>query len=344
MATYQKKAKANPTSQSMKTIKEHIEGRTFSKVYLLFGEETYLVNQYRDMLVSALVNDGDTMNFTSYTADSYNLNSVAGDIVTMPFLAEYRVVLVEDSGIFDKSDDSLLESIDQMGEENILIFCEKKVDKRKKLYTSLNKNEKASCLEFATPDISTLTKWLSGILSEGGLKVKVTVPDRLITAAGSDMNTLRNEASKLHDYCMERGEITDEDVSEVCVNPVEDKIFDMCEAISKKDSAKALSLYNDLCILKTSPMSVIYLISRQYNQLLQVGQLLSEKKSPSEIASFLKTPEFAARKYISICSRYSVKDLATALDRCQEADLSVKTGKLIDVNSAENLIVNLLAG
>lgn len=342
MATYQKKSKTNPTTASMKTIRDHIEGRTFSRVYLLFGEETYLVNQYRDLLVKALVNDGDTMNFTTYSSDTFNVDSVAGDIVTMPFLAEYRVVLVEDSGIFDKSDEKLLESVEQMGDENVLIFCEKKVDKRKKLYTSLNKNEKASCLEFATPDTATLTKWIAGILSEGGINVRATVPDKLINACGSNMHALKNEASKLHDYCIERGEITDEDVAAICVNPVEDKVFEMCECISKKDSAKALSLYNDLYILKTSPMTVIYLISRQFNLLLQVKQLLSEDKKPAEVASFIKLPEFAARKHISICSRYSDTDLIKAVDRCQEADLSVKTGMLTDVNAAENLIVNLL--
>ena len=134
----------------MNLIRSHIQERSFSRVYLLYGDESYLVCQYRDMLIKALVNDGDTMNFTSYNADSFNMNAVAGDAVTMPFLAEYRVVLVEDSGLFDRSDTELLDIINQMSDSNIIIFTEHKVDKRKSLYSKLSKLECASCLEFTT--------------------------------------------------------------------------------------------------------------------------------------------------------------------------------------------------
>jgi DNA polymerase-3 subunit delta len=82
MAEYKRKTKENPTTKSMKTVRSHIEERTFSNVYLLFGEETYLVNQYRDMLIHALVNDGDTMNFTTYNADSFNVNSADPSRIT----------------------------------------------------------------------------------------------------------------------------------------------------------------------------------------------------------------------------------------------------------------------
>ena len=214
MAEYKRKSKENPTTKSMKTVRSHIDERTFSQVYLLFGEESYLVNQYRDMLIHALVNEGDTMNFTSYNADSFSVNSIAGDMVTMPFLAEYRVVLVENSGLFDKSDETLLDFLQDAGDSNILIFTEQKVDKRKKVYTTLSKMDRASCLEFKTPDIGTLSAWIGSILSEGGLKVRVTVPEKLISAVGSDMNTLKNEATKLHDYAMMRGEITDKDATD----------------------------------------------------------------------------------------------------------------------------------
>ena len=156
------------------------------------------------------------------------------------------------------------------------------------------------------------------------------------------MNALKNEAKKLHDYCMMRGEITDKDVDAICSNPVEDKIFDMCEAISKKDARTAISLYNDLCILKTKPMTIIYLITRQYNILIQVSQLLSENADVSRVMSFIGCANFVARKYISICQHYEHRQLIAALEKCQEADIAVKTGRLTDVNAAENLIINLL--
>ena len=89
-------------------------------------------------------------------------------------------------------------------------------------------------------------------------------------------------------------------------------------------------------------MTVIFLITRQYNQLVQVSEMLTEGADPHKITSYLKTPEFVTRKYISICKNYKHPDLLHALDMCQQADLNVKTGRLTDVNAAENLIVNLI--
>ena len=289
----------------MSLIRKHIDEHKFSRVYLLFGEEGYLISQYRDMLISCLVAPDDNMNISSYTSDTFDINSIASDIVTLPFLAEYRVVLVEDSGLFDRSDETLLKSISQMSDMNILIFCEKKVDKRKKLFTSLSKMDTASVLEFDTPDMNTLIKWVTSLVSGDGLRIRATVPEKLIDTVGTDMFTLKNEASKLHDYCIERGEVTDQDIDMICSNPVEDKVFEMCEAISNRNSQKAISLYTDLCTLRTKPMSIIYLITRQYTQLVQVSEMINEGRNSSEIASHLKIRDFVVRKYTSICKSYS---------------------------------------
>ena len=34
----------------MKTLNEHLKTKTFENVYLLYGDEAYLRNQYRDKL------------------------------------------------------------------------------------------------------------------------------------------------------------------------------------------------------------------------------------------------------------------------------------------------------
>ena len=49
----------------MKFLNEHIKNNTFKQVYLIYGEETYLVYQYRDRLKQAIIGD-DTMNYSCY--------------------------------------------------------------------------------------------------------------------------------------------------------------------------------------------------------------------------------------------------------------------------------------
>ena len=50
----------------MKGLQEDIKTGNFKKAYLLYGEEAYLRQQYKEKLIKALNPDDDTMNFTRF--------------------------------------------------------------------------------------------------------------------------------------------------------------------------------------------------------------------------------------------------------------------------------------
>ena len=60
----------------MKTIDNDIKRQEFKKVYLLYGEERYLIRQYRDKLKNALASPDDTMNFSSFEGDDINVKEI----------------------------------------------------------------------------------------------------------------------------------------------------------------------------------------------------------------------------------------------------------------------------
>ena len=55
---------------------------------------------------------------------------------------------------------------------------------------------------------------------------------------------------------------------------VSNKIFDMITAIANRQTRKAMDLYEDLLTLKEPPMRILFLIARQFNQILQVKELM----------------------------------------------------------------------
>lgn len=345
MATYTKKSKKpNPTKASIATIDKHISTGTFSRVYVLYGPERYLITSYRDALKKSLINADDTMNFTSYNSDNFNLNSVINDAITMPFFAEHRVVVVDGSKLFEGSEDGFIDELSQMPESNVLIFCEEKVNGAKKAFKHANANELFTCLEFQTPMKDDLVNWLGRILGQDGLRVKLSVPEKLLEACGpnADMYTLSNEARKLHDYCLDKGMVTSDDVALVCSDSVEDQVFEMCRAISQGNSNQALKLYNDLLELKRSPVNTINRIADQYKQLLTVSYLLSEGKGVGAVASELKVTEYIASKLISLSKSMPRKKIIKSVDKCYEAIYLNNSGGLIKNDAIENLIVSLL--
>ena len=50
----------------MKSLNEDLKTGEFKQIYLLYGEEVYLKKQYKDRLSKAIVNEGDTMNYSYY--------------------------------------------------------------------------------------------------------------------------------------------------------------------------------------------------------------------------------------------------------------------------------------
>ena len=194
----------------------------------------------------------------------------------MPFFAEHRLLLIEDSGFFKNANQQLAEYIPSIPEETIMLFVESEVDKRGKLYKAVSKNEQ------------TLTRWILGILKTEGKMITSGAMKQFLEKTGTDMERIRQELEKLICYCMEKESLTEEDVAVICSEQTENKIFDMINAMAEKKQKKAMELYYDLLALKEPPMRILYLITRQFNLLMQVKELSEEGYSAKTISERLK--------------------------------------------------------
>ena len=99
----------------MQILNQDIKDGSFKKAYLLFGEEAFLKMSYKNRLKDA-VTAGDTMNFNHYEGKGMDINEIIGIADTMPFFAERRLVLIEDSGWFKRSFPHLLRSEEHTSE------------------------------------------------------------------------------------------------------------------------------------------------------------------------------------------------------------------------------------
>ena len=106
----------------MKSIDEDIKTGQFQNVYLLYGEEAYLKRQYKEKLLKAMVTQGDTMNFSAYEGKDIAQGELIDLAETLPFFAERRVILVEDSGFFKNSAEELAAYIPEVAKAPVLFL------------------------------------------------------------------------------------------------------------------------------------------------------------------------------------------------------------------------------
>lgn len=321
----------------MKTIQEDIKTGNFKQIYLLFGEEAYLKQQYKQNLVKALNPDGDTMNFSRYEGKGIEVKGIIDLCETMPFFAEHRVVLMEDSGFFKNKCEELAEYIKELPDYVILIFAETDVDKRSKMYKAAK--SKGRAVEFGRQDEKTLMRWAAQILAKEGRRITQRDMELLLTRTGTDMGNLRMELEKLITYTAGQDVVTAEEIEAICSAQITNKIFDMVRAVTEKNQKRALDLYYDLLTLKEPPMRILFLLAKQFRQLLLTKQLSGEGASQNEIASRLGVPSFVVRNIAACARSYTVEELEEAVKDFVDSEEAVKTGRLGDVLSVELLII-----
>ena len=320
----------------MNNIKKHIKDGNFARAYLLYGEEKYLVRTYKNLLKIAICND-DTMNFSHYEGKDVDINDIRDTAQTMPFFAERKLILIENSGMFKNSSESMNEIVQNAPETTYFIFVENEIDKRNRLFKTLSSMGYVCEMKLQTEE--ALTSWALRIFSEAGKKITGNDMKLFMSIAGPEMDNIYNEAMKLTAYCLERDVITAEDITAVCSPRTVDRVFDMIQAMALGDTDEVMRLYGDLLSLKEPPMKILALIGRQFSQLLAVRKLMETESNSRIIAERLGIRPFFAGKYISQAKRYSVSELENAVNDCIETEYGVKNGRLEDKYGVELLII-----
>lgn len=320
----------------MKVISDDIKKGEFKSVYLLYGEEEYLKKQYRDRLKNAIAGD-DTMNYSYYDSDNASVKDIIDVCETLPFFAQKRLVIMENTGFLKSSNDELADYIKHIPDYLVVVMVEKDVDKRNKVYKAVD--SVGYICEMKPQTTATLEKWIAGLLAKDNLKISREACDLILDKTGAGMDYIRQETEKLVSYCQGRDVATVEDVEKVCATQTTSHIFDMISAIANKKQQQALDLYYDLLELKEPPMRILYLIVRQFNGILQVKDLMSRGISGKEIASKIGAAPFVVGKYQAQAKYFDMNTLLDALNECAKTEEAVKQGRLNDRLGVELIII-----
>ena len=317
----------------MKTIDEDIRNGQFQSVYLLCGEEAYLKKQYKDKLKRAMADPDDSMNFSAYEGKGINPKEVIDLAETLPFFADRRVILIENSGFFKNSCEELAEYMPQVPETTHFIFVEDEIDKRSKLYKAVKNAGKI--VEFTSQTEELLTRWVLTRIKKEGKNITGSVMQLFLNKVGNDMGNIDRELEKLLCYCMEKEVIEAADVEAVTTEQTTNKVFDMVNAIAEHNQRKALDLYYDLLTLKEPPMRIMYLISRQFQILLNIKDISGKGFDNAAMAKNAGIPPFAVRRNLSQAKGFTMQQLKQAIRDGVDYEEAVKTGRMNDQMAVE---------
>ncbi|MCL2364717.1 MAG: DNA polymerase III subunit delta [Defluviitaleaceae bacterium] len=316
-----------------KTLQVDIRNGDLKPVYLLYGEERYLVTHYAD----ALGADSDRETFDGNVPPQQI--KLAAD--ALPFLAEKRVVYVRDSKLFvngRKNDaETLADYIPHIPPETILIFIETEADKRLKLYKAVAKEGRAiECTPLPPPE---LNRWVVKKFTDRGKTITPNAAEALMRTTAYSMTALANEIDKLAAYAGKRPGITIEDVDALCTATTQTKVFDMLAAMGRGDTARALQLYANMLYMKESPHGILSMVTRQFRIILLCKEAQNKKMPKADMAKALGLHPFAVSEALAQAGRYSTHKLLAAMVDCADTDVRMKSGRMDAELGVELLIV-----
>ena len=215
----------------------------------------------------------------------------------------------------------------------LFLFVEEEVDKRSKLYKAVKNAGKI--VEFTTQTEELLTRWILTRLKKEGKSITGSVMQLFLSKTGTDMGNIDRELEKLICYCMDKDVIEAKDVEAVTTEQTTNKIFDMVNAIAEHNQKKALDLYYDLLTLKEPSMRIMYLISRQFQILLNIKDMSQKGIDNNTMAQKAGIPPFAVRRNVTQAKGFTMQQLKQAIRDGVDFEEAVKTGRMNDQMAVE---------
>lgn len=329
--------------EDIRQLNSVIASGQFKNVHLLWGEEDYLRLQFRDKLLKAMGAEPGSMSCESVYGKDVSPEQIIDLAETLPFFSDHRIILLENTGWFKNGCEAMENYLDQgVCDTTFLVFCEKEIDKRTKIFKTAS--SKGMVSEFMTQDVNSLCSWAAGIIRKAGLEISGQDVRHLIDMVGTDMVSVSNELDKLVAYCLDKSRITAADINAVCSRKLEDKVFDMVDALAVRKKTRALGMYYDLMELRESPIKVLVLVTRQYELLLKIKDMELGRHGDNEIGQAVGRPGWTIRNYRAQTSGYSIHELKKIVAMCADTDMSIKTGRIAEQIAVETLLVKLSDG
>jgi len=320
-------------------------------ILIVYGDDAFRSQEKVMQLKSAFQQKHDPtgMNLSHFVMGEKNVSS--GDVVqamtTLPFLSKHRMIIVRDLVDSVKKDDLALwdTAFARVPESTIVLLWESKsVDavEKKLLFKSLKTRSDIKLYPLPVLVGSLLTQWIKDRCTSLGGKIEAQALRALIERIGSDLWQMHHEIEKL--VAFSKGKtITESDVQNLVQANFEGKIFDLVDALSKKETQRALRLLEEERGAGSDDYYLMSMFSRQIRLLLGARAVLDEfpRADKSMIAKELDVHPFVASKLVAQAKNFSLSQLLDAHDQLYAFDRDMKRGG-IQADLAVDLIATQL--
>ncbi|MFV0366519.1 MAG: DNA polymerase III subunit delta [Mangrovibacterium sp.] len=332
-------------ADNYKDILRDLKQQKYAPFYLLQGEEAYFIDEIEHYISSHVLADEEREfnQHVLYGKDIDDANKIIDAARRFPMMASRQVVVVREAQAMDKRElEKLLPYVKQPMPSTILVLCYKygKINGT----TSLAKQLKKAGVVFESQVVRDyqVADWIASYLKEEGYVINSKNAALLGEYLGTNLGKVVKEIEKLTIELPQGGEITVELIEKNIGISKEYNIFELQNAIGKRDILKCNKIINYFASNpKDHPiqMTIPFLFS-YFNKLLQIHL------AKSDAVGLRINPYIFTKEYVPAARVYSPKKLVENIAILREFDLKSKgvgaTGAIDQADLQRELIYRLI--
>jgi DNA polymerase-3 subunit delta len=239
-----------------------LKRRIFKPVYFLSGEEPHYIDVISDYIENNVLDEADReFNQTIVYGKDVDLGSIIGLAKQFPMMSEYNVVIVkeaqhikalnkksggdeDDAPVTNTGMEQFLAYIQNPQPSTLLVFCfrYKTIDKRSAVAKALQKH--AVFLETKKLYDNQVPEWITNHVKDKNYVIGPKAVAFIAEFLGNDLAKISNEIDKLLIGLEAGKEITAESVQEKIGISKDFNVFELQEALGKRDVLKANRIIN----------------------------------------------------------------------------------------------------
>lgn len=311
----------------MKTLKKRLsEG--LARVYVVEGDDYYLFDKAFLMIKNACGITLDDFNVNVFDEESFSTDKLFAATELLPIIDEKRLVVIKGGKLSEGDKKRTTEILLHIPKTTVVVVLD------------YNKNFEFLKKDFVLVDANRMDKELvkkliTAYLARISKKIDADAMDELIESCNGYLTRIMNELNKLVCFDLDSENITKESVDKLVNKDIEFSVFELTEALSKKDGDKAIRLLK----LMEKDQGVFALISNQFRRLFYAS--ISDLTN-AELAGLLGVKEFAIMKARQLAKGFSKAQLKKICSRLEEMDYAVKSGAMLQTNALYLLVFNIL--
>ncbi|GBD86893.1 DNA polymerase III subunit delta [bacterium BMS3Abin03] len=188
-----------------------------------------------------------------------------------------------------------------------------------------------------------LLSWLIKSVEAKGKTILSENAQVLIDMVGEDRNLIEAQLEKILIFMNDQTEITFDYIKDLSSRLKQHSIFDLQNAIGKKQKDKAIEVAFNLLNNGKEPVFIVAMLTKYFTGLSRVSELKKENVPLQQAARIVGTHHFYYKDYQQARAIYSDDEIRNAFRALLKADLSIKTTSMENKNLVTVLISEILS-